>query len=180
MKTLTLLRHAKSAWDDPVERDFDRPLNGRGRRAASRMGRYMRDAGLMFDTVRASPAVRVRQTIEGIEDGLGRPLNPIFDTRIYMASGATLLDLVQSLEGSADRALLIGHNPGLEDLVLLLTPEGGGDLRSEVETKYPTAAIAELRFDVDHWGEVDEGKGTLVRFVRPRELDPTLGPDEES
>jgi phosphohistidine phosphatase len=180
MKTLTLLRHAKSAWDDPVARDFDRPLNGRGRRAAARMGRYLRDEALAFDMVVASPALRVMQTLAGVEDGYGRALGAIFDRRIYMASAATLLDIVQGFDDGCDRVLLVGHNPGLEDLVLLLVPEAAGGLRTEVEAKYPTATLAELRFDADRWAAVDERGAAFPRFVRPRELDPTLGPDEEN
>jgi len=178
MKTLTLLRHAKSSWDDPVERDFDRPLNGRGRRAANRMGRYMRDAGLAFDHVLASPALRVQQTIAGVEDGYGRPLSPAYDRRIYMASAATLLDLVQAFDDAHGRVLMVGHNPGLEDLVLALVPPSPDGLRAEVEIKYPTATLAEMRFEVDRWKDVEEGGGTLDRFMRPRELDPSLGPEE--
>jgi phosphohistidine phosphatase len=178
MKTLTLLRHAKSGWDDPVERDFDRPLNGRGRRAANRMGRYLRDEGLAFDHVVASPALRVQQTIAGVEDGYGRPLSPHYDKRIYMASASTLLDVVQGLSDDHADVLLVGHNPGLEDLVLTLVPQGEAGLRDEVEIKYPTATLAEMRFDADRWADVDERSGKLVRFMRPRELDPSLGPDE--
>ncbi len=178
MKTLTLLRHAKSGWDDPVERDFDRPLNGRGRRAANRMGRYLRDEGLAYDQVVASPAMRVQQTIAGVEDGLGRALAPAYDKRIYMASASTLLDVVHALDDAHGNILLIGHNPGLEDLVLMLVPDGSGALRDEVEIKYPTATLAEMRFEVARWADVDERKGQLVRFMRPRELDPSLGPDD--
>ncbi len=176
MKTLTLLRHAKSTWDDPVARDFDRPLNGRGRRAAARIGQWLADEGSIFDDVRASPAVRVRQTIEGIEDGLRRPLHPVFDARIYLASAVTLLDIVQGF-GEADRALLIGHNPGLEDLLLLLTPDAD-PLRGEVEIKYPTATLAILDLDVTTWRDVGPGSATLRHFIRPRDLDASLGPDD--
>ncbi len=176
MKTLTLLRHAKSTWDDPVERDFDRPLNGRGRRAAARMGQWLRDEEAAFDHVRASPAVRVRQTIQGIEDGLRRPLAPVFDTRIYLASAVTLLDIVQGF-GEAATALLVGHNPGLEDLLLLLTPDAD-PLREEAEIKYPTATIAVLDLAVDAWRDVQPGLATLRAFVRPRDLDASLGPDD--
>ncbi|MFC3712483.1 SixA phosphatase family protein [Sphingoaurantiacus capsulatus] len=178
MKTLTLLRHAKSGWDDPVERDFDRPLNGRGRRAANRMGRYLRDEGLAYDQIVASPALRVQQTIAGVEDGLGRALTPAYDKRIYMASASTLLDVVHALDDAHGNILLVGHNPGLEDLVLMLVPEGAAGLRDEVEIKYPTATLAEMRFDVARWADIDERGGTLVRFTRPRELDPSLGPDD--
>lgn len=178
MKTLTLLRHAKSGWDDPVERDFDRPLNGRGRRAAHRMGRYLRDEALAFDQVVASPALRVQQTIAGVEDGYGRPLAPAFDRRIYMASASTLLDVVHELDDAHGSVLLVGHNPGLEDLVLMLVPQTETGFRDEVEIKYPTATLAEMRFAVDRWADIGERSGTLVRLMRPRELDPTLGPDE--
>ena len=90
MKTLTLLRHAKSGWDDAVPRDLDRPLNGKGRRAAQAMGREIRAIGLDFDRVLASPAVRVRETLGELERGLGRALAPEWDRRLYLASAATL------------------------------------------------------------------------------------------
>lgn len=178
MKTLTLLRHAKSGWDDPVARDFDRPLNAKGRRAAEVMGRHMRDAGFAFDHIVASPAIRVGETLDAIEAGYGRKLAPEWDRRVYLASAATLLDVVHGFDDGAARVLLVGHNPGLEDLVLMLVPEGAGALRGAVEAKYPTATLAEMTFPVDHWADVADGGGTLTRFVRPRDLDPTLGPDE--
>ncbi len=177
MKTIFLLRHAKSSWDDPVERDFDRPLNGRGRRAAETIGRYLRDETLSFARVVASPAVRVIETLDGVETGAGRRLGVTFDRRVYMASAPTLLDIVHETDAEAETLLLVGHNPGLEDLIFLLTPAGSGALRKEVDVKYPTATLAEMRFDVDSWEEVDEGKGELVRFIRPRDLDAALGPD---
>ena len=178
MKSLTLLRHAKSTWNDPVERDFDRPLNGRGRRAAHRMGQYLKDEALTFDQVVASPALRVQQTVVGIEDGYGTPLAPLYDRRIYMASASTLLDLVHGLDDRHDKVLLVGHNPGLEDLVLMLVPQSAAGLRDEVEIKYPTATLAELHFETDRWVGIGERTGALARFMRPRELDPSLGPDE--
>jgi phosphohistidine phosphatase len=178
MKILTLLRHAKSTWDDPVARDFDRPLNERGRRAARTIGREMQAQGLEFDQVIASPAVRVIETLADVEDGYGQPLNPAFDKRIYLASKETLLDIVQSADDRAERLLIVGHNPGLETLAMLLTR--GEGLRAEVAIKYPTATLAEISLPVDHWSEAREGVGTIARFIRPRDLDPELGPDEDS
>jgi phosphohistidine phosphatase len=175
MKTLTILRHAKSSWNDPVARDFDRPLNGRGKRAGEVMGRHMKSLGLKFDHVVASPAVRVIETLEHAATGYGSDLAPAWDQRIYLASAATLLDVIHELPDGAGSALLSGHNPGLEELVLLLAPDSA--LRDDVEVKYPTAALATLTFDVDHWAQVKPGKAELVRFVRPRDLDPSLGPD---
>lgn len=180
MKSLTLLRHAKSGWDDPVARDFDRTLNGRGQRAAMRIGRYLRDESLAFDHVIASPAVRVMETIEHLAAGYGQPIDPIWERRIYLASSATLLELVTMLPASATHVLMVGHNPGLEDLVLELVPEDADPgLREEVEIKFPTASLAELRFDTDDWGAVSSAPVTLARFVRPRDLDASLGPDDD-
>ena len=180
MKTLTLLRHAKSGWDDPVARDFDRALNARGRRAAQAVGRHMRSLGMTFDHVVASPAVRCVDTLDGVWDGYGRTLHPNWDRRIYLASCVTLLDVVHDRPDTADRLLMCGHNPGLEDLILMLVPAAKGEeLRGDVEEKFPTASIAELRFDVTRWADVGSGKGHLVRFVRPRELEAGLGPDDE-
>ncbi len=178
MKTLTVLRHAKSSWDDAVARDFDRPLNARGQRAAVTVGRHMRSEGLTFDHVVASPAVRIVETVEQVETGYGSALAPEWDRRIYLASASTLLDVVHELPAGADSALLIGHNPGLEDLVLMLVPDRVGDLlRDSVEEKFPTAALAMITFDTDDWGAIRSSVGTLVRFVRPRDLDPALGPE---
>jgi len=178
VKTLTLLRHAKSGWDDPVARDFDRPLNAKGRRAAQTMGRQMRSLGLAFDHVVASPAVRVMETIEAVSAGYGAPLYPAWDRRLYLASSATLLDVVRETPLDAERLMLIGHNPGLEDLVLLLVSEEDG-LRDEVEEKYPTATLAELSFDIDHWADAAPGRARLTRFIRPRDVDASLGPDRD-
>lgn len=176
MKTLTLLRHAKSGWDDPVSRDFDRPLNPKGKRAAAMIGRHLKKEGLAFDHVVASPAVRVVETLEHVGEGYGGDLAPAWDQRVYLASASTLLDVVHELPEGADHALLVGHNPGLEELVLLLVPRGG-PLRDAVEAKFPTASVAEMRFESDRWDGVGAGAAVLVRFVRPRDLDPSLGPD---
>jgi phosphohistidine phosphatase len=178
MKTLTLLRHAKSAWDDPVARDFDRPLNKRGRRAAQTIGREMRAQGLVFDQVVASPATRVVETLQDVEQGYGRPLEPSFDKRIYLASTDLLLEVIHGAGDGAERLLIVGHNPGLEKLALLLSQSG--ELRAEIAVKYPTATLAEIELPVERWEEVSEGIGTISRFIRPRDLDPELGPDEDS
>lgn len=178
MKILTLLRHAKSTWDDPVSRDFDRPLNPRGRKAARTVGREMRAQGLEFDAVIASPAVRVVETLRDIGDGYGQALDPRHEQDLYLATPATLLDQVQAMDDSCDRLLVVGHNPGLEQLALMLSGTDESGMMGELELKYPTATVAEIRFDVERWADVAAGSGTLVRFIRPRDLDPELGPEE--
>lgn len=180
MKKLTLLRHAKSGWDDPVARDFDRPLNGKGKRAAHRVGEYMRAHKLHFDHVVASPAARVVETIEHLADGAAERLVPAWDKRVYLASAVSLLDVVQEADNRHASLLLVGHNPGLEDLVLLLVPDRPEDeARDQVEEKFPTASIAEISFPVDRWEDIRPNSGELSMFVRPRDLDPALGPDRE-
>jgi phosphohistidine phosphatase len=178
MKTLTLLRHAKSTWNDPVAIDFDRPLNKKGRRAAHTIGRALKDEGLRFDRVLASPALRVIETLDDVADGYGSKLDRQYDKRIYLASPAVLLDVIHEADDEADRIMIVGHNPGLERLALMLTD--GEGLRSEVAVKYPTATVAEISLPVQHWRDVSEGIGTLIRFIRPRDLDPTLGPDQDT
>jgi phosphohistidine phosphatase len=177
MKTLTLFRHAKSGWDAPVDRDFDRPINDRGVKGAKLIGTHLRNQGWAFDYVVSSPAVRCTETLDALWDGYGEILHPNWDRRIYLASGATLLDVVQDLPDMVSHVLMCGHNPGLEDLILMLVPDKAGDvLRDAVEQKLPTAAVAELQFDCDHWAEVTGGKARFTQLVRPRDLDPTLGP----
>ena len=180
MKTLMLLRHAKSSWDSGARSDFDRPLNARGHRAARTVGRALKAQGLSFDAVIASPAVRVVETLEDLVDGYGAPLPPSFDQRVYLGSVATLLGLVREADDTADRLLLVGHNPGLEGLAMLLTRDDGNGLRRELAAKYPTATLAEIVLPIAHWREIAPGKGELARFIRPRDLDPELGPEEES
>jgi len=178
LKTLILLRHAKSSWDDMAIRDVDRRLNDKGERAATTMGRHLRTIGLAWDHAIASPAARVQETLAHVAGGLGRAIEPVWDRRVYLASAATLIDLIRQLPDSAGTVLLAGHNPGLEDLVLLLTPDRADDgLRGDVEAKFPTASLAVLTLPIDHWADLTEGSATLTRFTRPRDLDPTLGPD---
>ena len=179
MKTLFLLRHAKSGFDEPPVRDVDRQLNAKGRRAARTIGRHLRDTEARFDHVLASPARRVAETLAEVEAGYGRSLSPTVEKRLYLACPETLLDLVHALPADAGAALLVGHNPGLEELVLLLVPDAADQpLRDDVELKFPTASVAELAFEGDNWAAVAANAATLKRFTRPRDLDPTLGPEE--
>ncbi|HEV2816821.1 MAG TPA: histidine phosphatase family protein [Allosphingosinicella sp.] len=167
MKILTLLRHAKSGWDDPSLPDFERPLNARGRAAARAIGAEMRRLGLAWDCVLASPAARVTQTIDGLAESCG-PLAPVYDERVYLATAETLLALVRAADDGCESLLIVGHNPGLERLALLLGRPG--PLRDEIAAKYPTGALAEIAFPVDHWRDAGPSGGTLARFTRPRDL----------
>ena len=178
MKKLTLLRHAKSSWDDTVSRDFDRPLNEKGKRAAQSIGMFIKRNELDFDRVLASPAVRVVETLEHVEETCGRSFEPEWERKIYLASSVTLMDVLRAVDGASDHILMVGHNPGLEDLVFDLVPDdGSSEARNMVEEKYPTAALAEMTLNIDSWAEIVENCSSLDRFTRPRDLDPELGPD---
>ncbi|ALR19004.1 MULTISPECIES: histidine phosphatase family protein [Sphingobium] len=177
MKRLTLLRHAKSDWDDPVARDFDRPLNRRGEKAALLMGQFAQTKKMRFDRLVASPAVRVVQTLETFFAGYGEALDAHWDRRIYLASAATLLDVVRDLPEETGSALMAGHNPGFEELILELVPDDGASpIREDVEVKFPTASLAVMDLAIDRWADAAENSATLVSFIRPRDLDPALGP----
>ncbi|MCX7282852.1 MAG: histidine phosphatase family protein [Novosphingobium sp.] len=177
MKTLALFRHAKSDWSDARARDFDRPLNARGQRGAQAMGAYIRDTGRTFDRMIASPAVRAAETVEEASKAWKCTFKIEWDRRIYLASSATLIDLLKEMSGNPASVLMIGHNPGLEDLIFDLVPDDGtSPLRAVVEEKFPTATFAVLELDVETWADVTEGCARLVEIKRPRDLDPTLGP----
>lgn len=177
MKLLGLFRHAKSGWQDPRARDFDRPLNDRGRRGAAVMGRHIRDHGEHWERAIASPAVRVAETIELAAEAAGRSLAVNWDRRIYLASSATLMDLLREQPGDPASILMAGHNPGLEDLIFDLVPDDGSSpLRDVVEEKFPTATYAVLKLDIDHWSQITGNCARLIHLIRPRDLDPALGP----
>ena len=181
MKTIIVLRHAKSDWGDSNLRDFDRGLNGRGARAAAVMGRWAATQNLRFDAIIASPAVRVTETLAQFREAYGESPTPQFDLRLYLAPATTLAEVIAEASDDDACILLVAHSPGLEDFILTAAQHGRrSDLRDSVAIKFPTAAMAILDFDVESWATLADGfkgKAMLRSFVRPRDLDPALGPD---
>lgn len=169
MKTLYVLRHAKSDWGDSSLRDFDRPLNERGWKAAKAVGREMRERGLSPDLVLVSPSARTLETLGRVQEGYGEQLETVEDRSIYLAETDTLVGLVRSAPADARHLMIVGHNPGMHELVLELA-EGPHELRDDVAQKYPTAALAEISFDVREWADVAPRTGRLRSFVKPRDL----------
>jgi phosphohistidine phosphatase len=161
MKTLLLLRHAKSSWDDSSLPDFERPLAPRGLRDAPRIGAALRKHGVIPDTILSSPAARARQTIEAVirAAGLG---TAEFKDNIYAASAAELIKIVRGLPDSSACAMLVGHNPGFEDLLNRL-------IDSNTETM-PTCALACVDLQVDSWADIEDSDGRLLWLLRPKEL----------
>jgi phosphohistidine phosphatase len=167
VRRLHLLRHAKSSWDDASLRDRDRPLAPRGRKATKRIARWARKHDVRPQLVVSSSAVRARETLAGVLPGLGEP-EVWTEVGLYAAGAETLLARVRALPDEAEEAMLVGHNPGLADLLLLLA--GPGELRERAEAKVPTGALATLEADIASWPELEPGRARLVSFVVPREL----------
>ncbi len=155
-------------------RDFDRGLNARGRKGAALMGAHITDYGAAWSMVLASPAERVRLTLDA--SGLDIPVT--FDQRAYLADSAALLDLLRGANDSEPAMLLVGHNPGLHDLAVeIAAPDDDNGLLAKIEAKFPTAAFAVLELAIERWQDLDAGCGRLVHFARPRDIDPELGPE---
>ena len=162
MKTLLVLRHAKSSWNDPGLDDHERPLNKRGRRDAPRMGELVREYGLIPDVVLSSDAVRARLTTEAVAEAAGYVGDILLDPHLYMAGPADILSLLRTVGENAETVMIVGHNPGLEELVERLTGE-----RQDL----PTAALAQIGLPIDEWRDLKlSTRGMLLGLWRPEEL----------
>ncbi len=174
MKTLGLLRHAKSDWDDLATRDFDRGLNDRGRRGATLIGAHIRERGVTWDRLIASPAERVQRTL----DCAVPELEPQFDRRLYLGAAETLMDVLRELDAGVGNVMVAAHNPGLQDMLFqLVSPTRENALFDEASVKFPTATFAMFELDIDSWAALEKECGALIHFARPRDLDPELGPE---
>jgi phosphohistidine phosphatase len=171
MRQLLLLRHAKSSWDDPQLSDHARPLNPRGREAAKVMAQAMRDLGLVPDVVLVSSARRTLQTLEALEPWDEMPLIEVMDA-LYLAPSPEILAVLRKAAPAARCILLIGHNPGLHDLAMLLAgahaASGDAQVR-RMAAAYPSGALAEFSIATP-WGEVGETGARLMRFLTPKDL----------
>ncbi|MFZ0256943.1 MAG: histidine phosphatase family protein [Gammaproteobacteria bacterium] len=167
-RQLLVLRHAKSAWDTKVANDFDRPLSKRGKQDAPRVGGWLRQQGLVPDVVVSSPAKRARKTTTKVCRELGIPKQEIWwEPRIYAATTETLLQVLSECRADAEILLLVGHNPGLEDLLGYLC---GSSLSLPADGKLlPTATLARLRVAVK-WKHLPPNCATLISITRPCSL----------
>ncbi len=163
MPTLYLLRHAKSSWDTLGLHDHERPLAPRGQKAAARMGEHLRAGGALPALVLCSTATRTRETLDLL--GLDAPVE--YDDGLYDATEGELLDRLRRLPSSLESVMLIGHNPSVQELTLMLAREGDGLAR--IHDKFPTGALATLSFEGD-WSALAPHSALLVEFVRPKEL----------
>lgn len=171
MKTILLLRHAKSSWDHPGLSDHERPLSSRGRKAAPKMGEYLAQNGLVPDRVLCSTAKRASETWDLAARSMGAHPPLEMKEEIYHASIQDLLSLIQALPDREDSVLLVGHNPTFEDLALALAGSGEREALQALRIKYPTGALAVLEFSGNAWASLDMDQGHLRAFIRPRSLE---------
>ena len=164
MKTLLLLRHAKSSWADPALDDYERSLNERGRRDAPRMGDLIRVRRLSPDVIISSDAVRARLTAEAVAKTARYAGKILLDPRLYLADPGSIVNVLQTApDPSANTVMIVGHNPGLEELIARLTGE---------QSEMPTCALARIALSIGHWRDLSvSSEGTLLALWLPKDLD---------
>jgi phosphohistidine phosphatase len=169
MRTLFLLRHAKSSWADAMP-DHDRPLAPRGSRAARLMAAHLESEGIRPALVLCSPARRTRETLDALRKVLGEHSTVRVEPDLYGADAEEILEHLRGLDSAIDSAMVIGHNPGLEDLALLLAGDGDDAALAQLDAKFPTAALATLELGASPWAELAPGGAYLRSVVLPRRL----------
>jgi phosphohistidine phosphatase len=162
MKTIILVRHAKSSWEDPSLDDFDRPLNKRGKNNAPFMGKKLKERKIIPDIILSSPAKRARKTARTIAKKIGYPKKMIrLDDKMYHTGARYLFELVKNLDDEDETVMLFGHNPGFNDFADML-------LKKNKVFNIPTTGVYCITFDVNHWQEVEAGRGKFVFFDYPK------------
>ena len=170
MRTLMLMRHAKSSWDRPDLADLDRPLAPRGHDTAPLVARHIKQSGWRPDLVLCSPATRVRETWQLMAPVLGGTVPCKTLRAIYPGAPSRLLETLRRAADDVATLMLIGHNPGLGHLAVSLCGSGPKQALERMQRKFPTAALAVIQFDIDRWNELVLGTGRLSAFVRPKDL----------
>jgi phosphohistidine phosphatase len=169
MLRLMLLRHAKSSWPTGMQ-DAERPLSDRGEAAARLMGGYMAHHLLIPERVLCSPARRTRDTWTGVSSPWPRPVDVVFDGRLYGATCQGIVSIIRDQDDALRTLLLLGHNPGMQEAAEWLIAAGDVEQRERLREKFPTAALAVIDFALDKWSGVHERSGRLDRYVTPRTI----------
>jgi phosphohistidine phosphatase len=159
MKTLLLLRHAKSSWENTQLADFERTLNSRGLRDAPIVGQKIKERNIEIDLILSSPAERTKQTANLVKEAAAAQARIQFEEKIYDASSTQLLQTISRMDDSINTVLLVGHNPGIESLQTLLTGEAH---------RFPTAALAKILFSIRSWSDIATNRGKLEFLLTPK------------
>jgi phosphohistidine phosphatase len=178
MKRVILLRHAKSSWRHAELTDIERPLSKRGRHSATALGRYLAAAEYRPAQILCSSSERTRETLARLQEHFAQTVPTRYEKGIYMADAASLLRRLRRLTDRLASVMIIGHNPGLEQLALLLIGSSDAPLGRRLAEKFPPGAIAVIAADVERWTDLAPGGGRLEAFIRPKDLleaDPMAG-----
>lgn len=170
-KRLILLRHAKSAWDNPSLADFDRPLSNRGRKAAPLVGAYLARRRMVPGLVLTSSAKRVLETLDLVCAGWQTKPTVRKLKSLYLATPREMLRRLQAIGREPDCVMLVGHNPGIADLANWLCSHGKAEHRADLARKFPTGAVAVIEFDVEDWADADAESGHLIDFATPKQIE---------
>ena len=170
MLTLTMLRHAKSSWGDPLLRDNDRPLNTRGKSQAQQMGDHLSQQGIDPDLIICSSAKRARQTLKQVSKNWQTDANIIFEDRLYLASTSAILSLLVEHANDANHIMIIGHNPGFHMLASSLANMGDAHDLETLSQRYPTGTLCVIKSKAKQWQNIDNGTGELAIFTTPKSL----------
>lgn len=178
MKTLLLLRHAKSSWSHPERIDHDRELNRRGEKAAPFMGRYLRQEALVPDLIWCSTAARAVQTLGFLGRDFAEKADVIYCEDLYRGNEQVLLENLRHSYPEAETVMIIGHNPGISTFAQVLYRSGDEQAHAAMIRKYPTCGLAHYRFGVEKWEDIAFESGHLVGFTRVKELQAMkIGPE---
>ncbi len=170
MRRILLLRHAKSAWSDPGASDHERPLARRGEEAARRIGAYLNRHRLVPECVLCSTAARARETWVLVAAEVPAAPPPAYEDRLYNAAAGAILDVLRQTSSGVKSLLLVGHNPGLQELSTLLIASGDLGDRERLREKLPTGGLVVIDFPIENWSKLHPHSGRLERFVVPRTL----------
>ena len=169
MLTLSLLRHAKSSWDQPLK-DSERPLAKRGESTAPRMGAFMASHGVAPELILCSPAVRARQTLDLVLPHLAGAPTVAYEEAFYLAAPPVLLARLRKIAANVRHVMIVGHDPGMHGLALELSGAGNPETLQSLARKFPTAGLAVIRFKAREWSKIGPAKGRLELFMTPKAL----------
>ena len=170
MKTIFLLRHAKSKWGDPNISDFDRPLADRGIKSAKKIGKYLKKKNYTPNVVYCSSALRAKQTCECINRIIKKKKNIIYKKDLYMSDSGTFIKFLKNTKDKYNSAMIISHNPGIENFAIEMIQNKDNEIYDNINAKYPTGGLVIIKLKNSNWSKLKFESGEVCEFIKPREL----------
>ncbi|MBH71592.1 MAG: phosphohistidine phosphatase [Pelagibacteraceae bacterium] len=170
MKTIFLLRHAKSSWDNLNLDDFDRPLSNKGIKASKKIGNYLKTNKFVPDIIYCSTAKRAKQTWELTNRIIKKKKNILYKDNLYMANLSEFMKIIKKTKNKFKNLMIVSHNPGIESLAIELSKNENNKFHQIINIKYPTGALVVIKFNLNDWGKINYKKGEIYEFIKPKEL----------